>query len=487
MSLRLRLILATIFTIIISIIIVSKREYFYRYDIYHYVKNILNNDKPLEQFYNQFPKGTIYQNNNLINQNHQNIKLIWTFRPEFVAPVYPYVLLHDVNNDKIKEVYYASNTEYLYEIDGSNGEVLRSYKIPRGVFSVKGNLLYKNKDNNTFFLGNSGQSLPITSYSFKLDEKKIKVNWSRFLKGQFVEASINKVNLFDSTNFLILTRDATYSRGKVHLLNIDGEIVYKSEEIADVCDLRPSITKDNAFIYGSHDYLSHEYSNHIIKKDLVSGKTIWKKKFNHDTGFFTPIILNEFDNSYSILIHNLDNKVIELNGKNGEIKKVLNNVNIEGITTKFIISNRFEDNGSFVDFINIDDHQIEFSLKHSSSNKNSITEHFFIFENNVSIEYHGFSFDAQTDILSYKKFINDDLVHETKIPLKKINFNKNKYENSTRDFTGISKLGDIDNNNKLDVLFRVYDHLLRFELNSEVRIDYDYEVHPHDTQDALIF
>jgi len=52
---------------------------------------------------------------------------------------------------------------------------------------------------------------------------------------------------------------------------------------------------------------------------------------------------------------------------------------------------------------------------------------------------------------------------------------------------GISKLGDIDDDNKLDIFFRVYDNLLRLETNSEVLFNYDHEVHPQLTQDALIF
>ena len=372
-------------------------------------------------------------------------------------------------------------------MNGKTGEVLRKFKIPLGVFSVKGNLLYQNQNNETFFLGNSGQSLPVTSYSLKLNDRNIKLNWKKFLKGQFVEASINKVDLFNELNFLVLTRDATYSRGRAHLLNLNGKIVYKSNEIVDVCDLRPSITKDKAFIYGSHDYITHDDSNHIIKKDLVSGKTIWKKKFDHDTGFFTPIILNEDNDKYTILIHNLENKLIFLDGKNGNIKKTINNINIEGITSKYIISNRFESDGSFVDFIDIKDLQLKFSIKHSDNNKDSITEQFFIYDNFENIEYHAFIFDNKKNILTYKIFLNQNLFNETQIPLNKINFNKYKYSNSTRDYVGISKLGDIDDDNKLDIFFRVYDNLLRLETNSEVLFNYDHEVHPQLTQDALIF
>ena len=473
--------------IILCIIFITNRNLLYKLDSYHYIKNKLNNDKPLKKFYRQFSQGNYSQTNTLIKQQFDNIELLWSFRPDYSAPVYPYVLLHDVNKDNVKEIYYASNTEYLYEIDGKTGSVLRKFKTPLGVFSAKANLLYQNNHGETFFLGNVGQSLPVTIYSLSLKGKDIKINWKKFIKGQFVEASINKINLFNELNFLILTRDATYSRGRVHLVNENGRLIYKSDEISDVCDLRPSITKDNAFIYGSHDYISHDYSNHIIKKDLITGKTLWKKKFDHDTGFFTPIILNQENDQFFILVHNLEDKAIFLDGKTGKIKKIINNINIEGITSKYIISNRLESNGSFVDFININDFKVDFSLKHSIKNKDTITEHFFIYDNHDTIKYHGFSFDREEDILIYKIFDNDKLIQETKIPLDKINFNKLKFSDSTRDFTGISKLGDIDNDNKLDIFFRVYDQLLRFETNSTVSFNYDYDVHPQLTQDALVF
>ena len=69
--------------------------------------------------------------------------------------------------------------------------------------------------------------------------------------------------------------------------------------------------------------------------------------------------------------------------------------------------------------------------------ESEVTEKFFIFENQNEIEYHGFSF-VEEDIIYYKKYLNDLLIQDTQIPLNFLNFNKEKYEYSTRDI-GIFK------------------------------------------------
>jgi len=462
------------------------RNHLYNFHYYHLIKNIVTNDHSLKKFYAQFPEGKIQNENKELNLNFDNLNLKWFFRPSYTSPVYPYVLLNDVNKDGIKEVYYASNTEFLYELDSNNGEILRKYKIPFGIFSVKGNLLYEH-NNETFFLGTTGQSLPVTVLSLNLSENKIKKNWKKFIHGQFVEASINKIILDSNKFFLISTRDSTFSRGSNNLIDFNGDIKFISDDIVDICDLRPSIANDNAYIIGSHNYITHELSNSIIKKSLFNGDTLWKKKFNHDTGFFTPIIHNKNNENYWIFINDLKNNTVILNGKSGEIVNTLNNVNIEAITSNYIISNYFDENGSHVEFINIDNFKSKFTINHSIIESETITEKFFIFENQNEIEYHGFSFNREEDIIYYKKYLNDLLIQDTQIPLNFLNFNKEKYEYSTRNIMGISKIGDVNNDGKLEIFIKVYDHLLLFESDLTNEVNFDFDLHPLLTQDAYIF
>ena len=176
---------------------------------------------------------------------------------------------------------------------------------------------------------------------------------------------------------------------------------------------------------------------------------LYGKKFNHDTGFFTPIIHNKNNENYWIFINDLKNNTVILNGKSGEIINTLNNVNIEATTSNYIISNYFDENGSHVEFINIDNFKSKFTINHSIIESEAITEKFFIFENQNEIEYHGFSFNREEDIIYYKKYLNDLLIQDTQIPLNFLNFNKEKYEYSTRDIMGISKIGDVNNDGKL--------------------------------------
>ena len=475
-----------IFFISLGFILILNRGYFYNSHYYHLIKNIITNDISLNKYYAQFPEGEIKSESSEVGKIYDDLKLRWIFRPSYISPVYPYVLLNDVNKDGIKEVYYASNTEHLYELSSNNGEILRKYKIPFGVFSIKSNLIYED-NNETYFLGITGQSLPVTVISLSLNEDKIKKNWTKFIRGQFVEASINKITQDNKKSFLISTRDSTFSRGSNNLISIDGDIIFKSNEIVDVCDLRPSITNDNAYIIGSHDYISHELSNSIIKKSLSNGDILWKKKFNHDTGFFTPIIHNKKNENYWIFINDLKNNTVILDGKSGEIVNKLNNVNIEATTLNYIISNHFNDKGSYIDFIDINNFKLKFTLEHSNLKNEAITEKYFIFDKKDEIEYHGFSFNKDDDTLHYKKYINEILIQKSKIPLDFIKFNKEKYKDSTRDFFGISKIGDVDNDGGLDLFIRIYDYILLFESSIKKDINYDFEVHPLLTQDAYIF
>ena len=52
---------------------------------------------------------------------------------------------------------------------------------------------------------------------------------------------------------------------------------------------------------------------------------------------------------------------------------------------------------------------------------------------------------------------------------------------------GISKIGDVNNDGKLEIFIKVYDHLLLFESDLTNEVNFDFDLHPLLTQDAYIF
>ena len=247
------------------------------------------------------------------NNFNKNFKINWSFRPEHFQPVYPKISIADTNNDGVKELYYASQTKKIYELDALTGKIKRNWEFPIGQSSSKGTFLYK--DNNIFYLLTSSTiSLPIKIYSLNLNDKEININWQKSVHGQFVESGLN----IDKNRIVVATRDAPYSRGSLYIFNKKGEKLYGPESTIDVCNSRPVIEK-NYFIHGSHNFYDVSLGNSIVKRDINNGQIIWKTNLGFDTGFITNNIINFNNDPISdIVVYNIENqRSIILDGTNG--------------------------------------------------------------------------------------------------------------------------------------------------------------------------
>lgn len=345
--------------IVIVIFFYLLNHYKNDFHLYYVLKNIINGDYAYEDLKkNSF---VVTEEENKYNSKNKDYEINWSFRPEHFHPIYPKLNLADIDNDGIKELYLSSQTKKIYEINGLNGSVKRTWQFPIGQSSSKGTLIYK-KNNEFFLLTSSTISLPIRIYSLKLNEKKITIDWKANVHGQFVESGLNTSN----NKIVVLTRDAPYSRGSVNIFNYYGKRTYGPEKTVDVCNARP-IIKDDYFVHGSHNFYSAKLANSITKRNINSGKIIWSKKVNFDTGFITSNLLNfNSDNILDVVAYDTKrNKSIILDGKNGNMI----------LETKGLILEKNKNNDFLIEIINI------------KNNKNLYKKNLQILEENNFFNY----------------------------------------------------------------------------------------------------
>ena len=272
------------------------------------------------------------------SKNYKNFNkdftINWSFRPEHFHPVYPKLSIADTNNDGVKELYYASQTKKIYELNGLTGKIKRNWKFPIGQASSKGTFLYK--DNNDFYLLTSSTvSLPIKIYSLSLNEEQIHLNWQNNVHGQFVESGLN----IDKDRIVVATRDAPYSRGSLYIFNKKGEKLYGPESTIDICNARP-IIENNYFFHGSHNFYNAKLGNTIVKRDINNGEIIWKTNVGFDTGFTTSNLIKfNNDQTSDIVVYDIERESsLILDGKNGSQINYIPGIMLDKKNDKIILS-----------------------------------------------------------------------------------------------------------------------------------------------------
>ena len=262
----------------------------------------------------------IQEEHYIYSNNNEDFKINWRFRPEHINPINQKIIAKDIDQDGIKEIYLASQTKKIYELNALNGNLKRSWEFPIGQSSSNGSFIYE-KNNNFYLFTTSTISLPIRAYSLDLNSDEIKIDWQRNLHGQFVEAGIN---YNDKDKIIVATRDAPYSPGSLYIFDIDGNKIFGPEKKLDVCASKPVIS-GKYFYHGSHKFYNAEYGNTIIKRQINTGNIIWKKKLNFDTGFLTSSIVDyNKDGNEEVIVYEskpdeaIRNSVI-LDANSGEI------------------------------------------------------------------------------------------------------------------------------------------------------------------------
>ena len=514
-------------------------KYKNNFHIYYTIKNIISSDKEYRLLKkNNFNSDLEYLN---YNNNNADFRANWRFRPEHFHPIYPKILAADVNHDGIKELYLASQTKKVYELNSLNGKIQRTWDYPIGQASSKGTLLYKIK-NEHYLLTTSTISLPIKVYSLNLSQPKININWSNNLHGQFVEGGIN----MDGDRIIIGTRDAPYSRGSLYLFNKEGEIKFGPEKTIDICNSKPIIS-DNFFIHGSHKFYNSQHANSIVKRNIINGQILWKNNIGFDTGYQTSNLFHYNNDSHEdIAVYKNDPRTtFILDGKNGEIidqkdgillefidKKILafekinKNINnkIYNLPNKkkilknrknlkkflssannnyertYLLKNLFNDSFQNKDILikkislNYIDNKNTIKEIYFLDNKhNTASENFFLTYNDKEVLINIFNVFA--NYIIYQRYdFNGNLL---KIEIENIafnasdnNFNNNFYKNSESIPSPniyISKISDLDNDKKLEVLLGVENNIISFNLDLLLNINYDFKSYPNIKNDNLIF
>ena len=316
---------------------------------YYLLKNFLFGDIALQNLENI---------NYVVSEEEKNYKnfnkdftINWSFRPEHFQPLYPKLSIADTNDDGIKELYYASQTKKVYELNALTGRIKRDWQFPIGQSSSKGTLLYK--DNNDFYLLTSSTlSLPIKIYSLSLNDKQIELNWENNLHGQFVESGLN----IYKDRIVVTTRDAPYSRGSLYIFNKKGERLYGPESTIDVCNARP-IIENNYFIHGSHNFYNAKLGNRIVKRDINNGEIIWKTNLGFDTGFITSNLI-KFNNDLisDIVVYDIQNQnSVILEGRVGSKIDVIPGIMLDKKKDKIILlkNNNIYKKNNLKDAINL--------------------------------------------------------------------------------------------------------------------------------------
>jgi len=321
-------VIVTFIIILITFIFINK----YKFHEYYLFKNFLFGDTAFQNLENI---------NYVISEESKNYKnfnkdftINWSFRPKHFQPLYPKLSIADTNNDGIKELYYASQTKKIYELNGLTGEIKRDWQFPIGQSSSKGTFLYK--DNNNFYLLTSSTiSLPIKIYSLSLNDEQIQLNWENNLHGQFVESGLN----INKDRIVVTTRDAPYSRGSLYIFNKKGEKLYGPESTIDICNARP-IIENNYFIHGSHNFYNAKLGNTIVKRDINNGEIIWKTNVGFDTGFTTSNLI-KFNNDLTsdVVVYNIEKqRSLILDGKNGSEINYIPGIMLDKKNDKIILS-----------------------------------------------------------------------------------------------------------------------------------------------------
>ena len=316
---------------------------------YYLLKNFLFGDIALQNLENI---------NYVVSEEEKNYKnfnkdftINWSFRPEHFQPLYPKLSIADTNDDGIKELYYASQTKKVYELNALTGRIKRDWQFPIGQSSSKGTLLYK--DNNDFYLLTSSTvTLPIKIYSLSLNNKQIELNWENNLHGQFVESGLN----IYKDRIVVTTRDAPYSRGSLYIFNKKGERLYGPESTIDVCNARP-IIENNYFIHGSHNFYNAKLGNRIVKRDINNGEIIWKTNLGFDTGFTTSNLI-KFNNDLisDIVVYDIQNQnSVILEGRVGSKIDVIPGIMLDKKKDKIILlkNNNIYKKNNLKDAINL--------------------------------------------------------------------------------------------------------------------------------------
>ena len=316
---------------------------------YYLLKNFLFGDIALQNLENI---------NYVVSEEEKNYKnfnkdftINWSFRPEHFQPLYPKLSIADTNDDGIKELYYASQTKKVYELNALTGRIKRDWQFPIGQSSSKGTLLYK--DNNDFYLLTSSTvTLPIKIYSLSLNNKQIELNWENNLHGQFVESGLN----IYKDRIVVTTRDAPYSRGSLYIFNKKGERLYGPESTIDVCNARP-IIENNYFIHGSHNFYNAKLGNRIVKRDINNGEIIWKTNLGFDTGFITSNLI-KFNNDLisDIVVYDIQNQnSVILEGRVGSKIDVIPGIMLDKKKDKIILlkNNNIYKKNNLKDAINL--------------------------------------------------------------------------------------------------------------------------------------
>ncbi len=236
--------------------------------------------------------------------NGLGIKVMWEFIPEGKGYLYSAVLAADADNDGECEVFVGSFTYSMYCLNGKDGTVKWSYKLPDGQYVGCNNLsLADVNGDGKYELVFATEGKDPTLYVLKTDEMvKDRLLWSQPLSGAFLSMGLAVFQDTDShQKILAITRSVKGAIGKAHLFDgCTGKLIWGPLGEEDCCG-GPVVADLNGdgfleFVYGNHTYRGHPHDGCVVCRHVKDGTVLWTYKTAGDPGANTMSLCDIDDN-----------------------------------------------------------------------------------------------------------------------------------------------------------------------------------------------